>query len=345
MAKVFITGASGFIAQHIVKLLLEQGHQVIGTVRSQAKGEQLASYIPKQFKSSFTFEIVPDIAAPHAFDAALQRHQDIEFLLHTASPFTYDTVNPERDLIIPAIQGTKNILEGANKYCPQLQRVVITSSDAAIYSNVDERNNKLFFNEQSWNNIKYADAVKDAVAAYYGAKSFAEKLAWEFLLMETPRFDLVAVNPSYVFGPQSWFCDPAHLNVSNALIGDLLDKKQGAGESSSEVSFENEIGGFVDVRDVARAHLFAMTDANASGKRLFMTNGHFSVQMMLDLINQHFPQLHLIKGTPGSGEKDISVLAQVENKATKQLLPWEFNSLETIVVDTVQQILDSKSKL
>lgn len=40
---VFVSGASGFIAQNIVKLLIEKGYNVIGTVRTAEKGENLKS--------------------------------------------------------------------------------------------------------------------------------------------------------------------------------------------------------------------------------------------------------------------------------------------------------------
>lgn len=349
MTKVFITGASGFIAQHIVKLLVSKGYEVIGTVRSLAKGAQLSQQAektqinnnksdPNVTSGSFTYVVVPDIAAPNAFDKALEQHSDITYLIHTASPFTYDTTDPENDLVLPAINGTRNILESATNNCRSLKKIVLTSSDAAIYSNIDERNNQLSFNEKSWNDVKYEDAIKDAVGGYYGAKSFAEKLAWDFVDEQKPSWDLVAVNPSYVFGPQAYTCDPRHLNTSNALIGDLLEKKEGRGSSE----FENEIGGYIDVRDVAQAHVYAMEDVDKKciGKRLFLNNGQFSVQMMLDVINDKFPELGLIKGLPGSGVNDIKVLAKVDNSATKTILPWQFMKLDEIVVDTVQQILD-----
>ncbi|KAI5969952.1 GRP1 [Candida margitis] len=333
MTKVFVTGASGFIAQHIVKLLLESGYEVVGTVRSKEKGDALAKLVNNQ---NFQYVIVPDIGAYKAFDESLKQHNDVSYILHTASPFTYTTTHPEQDLIIPAIQGTRNILNAADTYAKQLKRLVITSSDAAIYSNVDERNNKLAFNEQSWNNIKYQDATVNAVTAYYGAKSFAEKSAWEFMEMKTPSFTLSAVNPSYVFGPQAYHCDPNHLNESNAIIGDLLNKH-------GNDTFENEVGGYIDVRDVAKAHVFAITNEDAANRRLFMNNGHFSVQMMLDIVNQKWPELNLIKGTPCSGPEDIKVLARVDNSATRKLLQWKFIDLETMVIDTVQQISSTKN--
>ncbi|KAK6460664.1 cinnamyl-alcohol dehydrogenase flavonol reductase [Scheffersomyces coipomensis] len=336
--KVFITGASGFIAQHIVKLFISNGYYVIGTVRSADKGEKLKANLKS---NNFKYEIVPDITAEGAFNEALKSNPNIKYLLHTASPFTYDTTDPEHDLIIPAIKGTENILNSVYEFQPSIEKVVITSSDAAIYSADDEQNSSLSFNEQSWNDISYRDSLKNAVSAYYGAKSFAEKLSWKFLEEKKPNFKLISVNPVYVFGPQAFLNEvKPTLNVSNELIHNLI--KIGPNDS-----FDNDKGGFIDVRDVAKAHLYAIEKEELIGKRVFMTNGHFSVQMMLDIINEKFPQLKskIPTGTPGSGPTDIKTLATVDNTQTRNLLKFEFISLDKIVTDTIQQVYDAKAKL
>jgi NADPH-dependent methylglyoxal reductase len=334
MSRVFITGASGFIAQHIVKLFISKGYHVIGTVRSAEKGERLVT----QLGSNFEYVIVPDIVTPGAFDEALQKHTNIKYLLHTASPFFYDTTDPEKDLIIPAINGTKNILNAAHTYRPEIKKIIITSSDAAIYSSVDEQNSALSFDETSWNNISYEEAVKDPVAAYYGAKSFAEKLAWEFLNNNKTSFSLTTVNPVYVFGPQAFDSDVGPvLNVSNELIHSLI-------KLTPEDEFVNDKGSFIDVRDVALAHLKAVEDDNLIGKRLFLSNGQFSTQMMVDVLNEKFPQLKgmIPKGSPGSGPADILTLATSNNDKTRELLGFEFIDFQKIIVDTIEQVLKVK---
>ncbi|KAK6456800.1 cinnamyl-alcohol dehydrogenase flavonol reductase [Scheffersomyces xylosifermentans] len=339
MVKVFITGASGFIAQHIVKLLIDNGYDVVGTVRSTTKGEALKSYL--NVGNRFHYEIVPDITSEGAFDEALKKNSGIKYLLHTASPFFYDTTDPEHDLIIPAINGTKNILNAVKKYRPEIEKVVITSSDAAIYNSEDEQNSSLSFDESSWNNISYEESLKDPIAAYYGAKSFAEKLAWKFLEEEKPNFKLISVNPVYVFGPQAFDGEVKEkLNTSNELIHTLI--KLGPNDQ-----FDNDKGGFIDVRDVAKAHLVALQRDDLIGRRLFMISGHFSTQMMVDILNSNFPELKgkIPVGNPGHGPQDIKTLAKVSNEKTRQLLGWEFNSLDTIVTDTIKQVLAVRGKL
>lgn len=341
MTTVLVTGASGFIAQHIVKLLISKNYSVVGTVRLSAKGDKLKANLDAMNAGKFEYSIVPDIAADGAFDKVFTKFPDISVVLHTASPFFYDTTDPEKDLVIPAIRGTENIMNAikaqvlASK-C-NIKRVVITSSDAAIYSSVDEQNAALSFDETSWNNISYEDAIKDPVSAYYGAKSFAEKAAWK--IAETPGFPKVsAVNPVWVFGPQAFDNEVSDvLNTSNEMIH-ILTKVGPDGH------FENDKGGFVDVRDVAKGHLAAFEEDYAIGKRLYMKNGEFSMQMMLDAMNKQFPQLRgkIPVGTPGSGSADILTLAKANNAATRELLGIKWVSLEQCVSDILSQLFARK---
>lgn len=334
---VLLTGASGFIAQHIAKLLVTEGYSVVGTVRLKNKGNQLVENLKKLGSGSFTYEIVSDIAEENAFDEAFSKHPEISVVLHTASPFFYDTKDPEKELILPAIRGTDNVFGVIKKQVDagtcKIERVVLTSSDAALYLAEDEQRKELHFDETSWNQITYEDAVKDPITAYYGAKTFAERKAWEFSKQDGFP-PLTAVNPVYVFGPQAFDTEAkGKLNTSNEMIRGLLLLDDGD-------TFSNETGGYIDVRDVARAHMLAFQEDQLMGKRLFMTNGNFSVQMMLDVIHKHFLQFSEVpKGNPGSGELDTTSLAKKDNKETRELVGFEFVPFEKMVVDVVGQIV------
>lgn len=331
---VLVTGASGFIAQHIVKLLVKEGYNVVGTVRLAAKGDKLKKNV-EGLGGSFVYELVPDISLENAFDKVFEKHTDLDVVLHTASPFFYDTEDPERDLVIPAIKGTESVflaiqkqVQGGNS---SIKRVVITSSDAALYSAETEQTSGLKFDESSWNSITYEDAIKDPISAYYGAKTFAEKKAWEFA-GKSGFPTVTAVNPVYVFGPQAFDNEAeGKLNTSNEMIRGLLSLKEGD-------DWSNDTGGYIDVRDVARAHFLAFEKPETAGKRLFMTNGKFSVQMMLDAVHKNFPGVAIPKGKPGHGEQDVAHMAETVNEKTRELLGFEFIPFEKVIVDTVKQI-------
>ena len=128
---VLVTGGTGYMASWIIKMLLEEGISVNATVRdpsniqkvdylktlAEASAEQL-----KLFKS--------DLLDAGSFDEPMQ---DCELVIHTASPFFITGIkNPEEELIRPAKEGTRNVLESAKRN-PTVKRVVLTSSLAAIY--------------------------------------------------------------------------------------------------------------------------------------------------------------------------------------------------------------------
>ena len=108
-------------------------------------------------------------------------------------------------------------------------------------------------------------------------------------------------------------------------------------------TFKNDAGGYISVNDIAKVQVYAIETDELVNKRLLMTNGYFTTQLLLDIVNKNFPELDLPKGNPGTEENDFKKLAKVSNNATKKLLPWEFESLESIVVSTVKQILDSRT--
>lgn len=344
MTTVLVTGATGFIAQHIVKLLISKGYNVVGTVRLDQKGQRLANNAKGAGPGKFEYSIVPDMVKKGAFDHVFVDFPQITVVLHTASPFLLDTTDYEKDLLIPAIEGTTNILTSIEAVTEsgacQIKRVVVTSSDAAIYSIADESNPALSFDETSWNNTTYEEALLlDSFNAYYASKAFAEKIAWKFAAKRSFP-PLSVVNPVFVFGPQAFASEVSStLNLSNETLNQVL-------KAGPDGQWSNDMGGFIDVRDIAKAHLAAFEQENTIGKRLYMTNGKFSVQMVLDIINSKIPKLRgkVPVGKPGTGPTDILALAKTNNDATRRLLDFDFISLEQCVIDVVDQVTASSPK-
>jgi len=82
-----------------------------------------------------TFAIVPDIAVSGAHDDAVKPYDDgtgLDFVVHTASPFHMDVTEPKSQMLDPAVQGTRGLLESVKKFAPTVKRVVVTSSFASI---------------------------------------------------------------------------------------------------------------------------------------------------------------------------------------------------------------------
>ena len=59
-----MTGGSGFVASHVLAVLLQRGHSVVVTVRSTEKGQWIAKAHPSYDKSKLDFVVVEDIRTP-----------------------------------------------------------------------------------------------------------------------------------------------------------------------------------------------------------------------------------------------------------------------------------------
>ena len=245
MSETFlISGATGFIASHTIDLLLQQGFNVIGTCRdpNNLSATQHLLDLPGA-KTNLT--LVPaDLLNENAFD---QYTGEADYVLHMASPFAVTVKNPERDLVTPAVNGTKSMLSAASK-SSRVKRVVVTSSMAAI---TDEPDGNHILTESDWN-------TKSSLTRnpYYYSKVLAERAAWDFHSTEKPRWSLVTINPFLVIGPSM----TNNINESNKVLFDIINGKFPAIMSLA--------WGFVDVRDVAFAHLQALVTPNAAGRYL-----------------------------------------------------------------------------
>ncbi|CCH57958.1 hypothetical protein TBLA_0A01590 [Henningerozyma blattae CBS 6284] len=334
---VLVTGATGFIAQHIVDALLKENYNVIGTARSQAKADNLLA----SFNSpNLSMEIVSDISDLNAFDDIFKAHANkIKYVLHTASPFHFNTTDYSKDLFIPAKNGTLGILQSIKKYAPQtVERVVVTSSQAATLDFTAPPSSKTVYTEKSWNPANEETKQMNAIMAYCTSKKIAEKAAWDFYNENKSqlKFKLSIVNPVFVFGPQLFDSSvSATLNTSCEVINQVLKT------TPKDQLKKDVMGEFIDVRDVARAHLDAFTKEETIEKRLLMNNGLFSEITIGNIINNDFPQ-YKGKIAPVADDTDLQndiAPYKCDNSVTKQILGWEFTSLQKSVDDTVAQIL------
>lgn len=335
---IFVSGATGFIAQNIVRQLIGANYKVIGSVRSNEKGERLLLNLKEsQLQAdNFQFEVVEDIGTEGAFDKALSSHPDVEVFIHTASPVKFDVNDIKKDLLDPAIYGTTNALKAIQKHGQNIKKVVVTSSLAAVAGSRTVLKQGELVTEQNWNPVTWEEALKDVSDGYAGSKKFAEETVWQFVKHEIPRFTVTTILPGVVFGPQAFSnFDKDGLNYSSEVINKLLKLKP-----------HNEVpqgaGLFVDVRDCAKAHIVAFQKDDAANKRLFAVAGRYNNQEVIDIIRSNFDELDQIlpKGNPEDAKKYSPRLDRYDQSVTRSVLDFEFIGLEKSVVDTVTQLLD-----
>ncbi|EDK43722.1 conserved hypothetical protein [Lodderomyces elongisporus NRRL YB-4239] len=334
---VFVSGATGFIAQHIVKQLLEDNYKVIGSVRSSEKGEHLKSLLANAGlkAENFSYEIVKDIAAKGAFDEALKAHPEVTVFLHTASPFHFNVQDVEKELLKPAEEGTTNALNAIKEYGKNVERVVVTSSYAAITGFADLATPGKTVDESSWNPITKEQSLRDAFNGYVGSKKLAEQIVWKYVETNKPKWGVSVINPVYVFGPQAFEVkDKSALNTSNEVINGILK----AGQDNSQPM--QVAGYFIDVRDVAKAHIVAFQKEDAIGQRLLLAAGPVTTEKILNIIKKDFSQIEL--PTLNESEKPDwdKIESIINNDKTKKILGFKFIDLKKSIDDTVSQILN-----
>lgn len=331
-SSVFVSGATGYIAQHIVKQLIDKGYNVVGSVRSEEKGENLKRLLNSD---RFTYEIIEAVEKEGAFDEALKKHPEVTVFIHTASPLYFDVKDIEKELLIPAVNGTKNALSSIKKYAPQVKRLVFTSSFAAIFPE-NGHDPKVTITEESWNNITWEQALSNPLFGYLGSKALAEKAVWEFVKNEKPNFVVSTINPVYVFGPQA-FDENAKgtLNVSAEVINSIINLKEG-----DEVPLTT--GGFADVRDVAKGHILAFEKEETKNQRLVLLSSKFTSQGILDILHEKFPEFaaKLPRGEPGVDNS--KKIATIDHLKSKEILGINYYSYEDTIVDSIKQILNNK---
>lgn len=243
---VLVTGASGFIAMHCVLQLLEQGYRVRGTLRSLSREPYLRDIFSSKVQIDGRLEFVQaDLTKDDGWERATE---GCEYVLHLASPFPAVAPEDENDLIIPAKEGTLRVLNASQ--ASGVSRVVLTSSVVAVW--LGHTNYGKTFDERDWSNLD------GKIDAYAKSKTIAEQAAWEFIKKQDSEIPmgLSVINPGFVLGP---LLDGTHVGTSADVIRNMM-----IGAYPGNPIYMLAI---VDVRDVAAAHLMAMTTPAANGNR------------------------------------------------------------------------------
>ncbi|MEV8371647.1 aldehyde reductase [Kribbella sp. NPDC056861] len=260
--RVLVTGGSGFIAGHCILKLLDEGYLVRTTMRSLDREAQLRSVLSQAGHEPG--DALTVVAADLESDAGwAEAVAGCDHVLHVASPLPHGIPDNEDDVIRPAREGALRVLRAARD--AGIKRVVLTSAFGAIgfgYGRTDHR-----FTEDDWSILD-----GPGINAYNKSKTFAERAAWDFVATEGGGMELVSINPVAVFGP-------------------LLSRSVSGGNDVVRRMLAGELPGFpdfwfpiVDVRDVAAAHVLAMTTPEAAGKRFIIGSGEGLTMKQIGLL-------------------------------------------------------------
>lgn len=332
---VCVTGASGFVGSQITRLLLERGYRVRGTVRTPEDREKY-DYLLSFPGADERFELTGgELLTEGSYDESVA---GCEYVIHTASPYVIDVDDPEQDLVKPAVEGTRNVLQSCSR-SDATRKVVLTSSMAAV---TDEPETDHVLTEEDWNEKSSLERNP-----YYYSKTRAEKAAWSYVDETDPNLDLVVINPFMVVGPSQ---SPS-LNTSNEIFVDLL-----TGEYPGIIRIT---WGFVDVRDVAEAHVRALEHSGAEG-RYICANRNASMKEIVELLRENgyddydLPSLDLAcsfgdyavklmsyfesAGTGSYLRTHVGREPNYDNSKIRDDLGMEFRDLEQTILETVEDL-------
>jgi|TARA_B000000437_G_scaffold59717_1_gene42919 dihydroflavonol-4-reductase len=327
MEKVLVTGSTGFIGLHCIHQLIEKGYSVNGTLRSKSREEEVRSSLKKANLSDANLSLYEcDLMSDDGWEKAID---GCDYVLHIASPFINGLPDHEDDLIKPALTGTQRILKLSAKN-PQIKKIIITSSFAAVG---DTFNGQTVFNESDW-----SDPNNNKISAYNKSKTLAEKSAWDFM-ESNPSFKLTVINPVGVIGPML----SDDIGTSNLFVKKILDGST-PGNPGLHI-------GFVDVRDVARAHVDSIKNEKSDNKRIILSKDEIWVSELSEILRnlgykapkRNIPKwlisvLSLFDKQLGGLIPMIGKVRNIESSIFSEVFDWELISIEESAKVTAEQL-------
>ena len=266
MSRVCVTGAAGFIASHVIIDLLEDGHVVHATVRDLGDDTKRAhlDVLEERYPGKLQcFEA--DLLEPGSLDAALE---GCDALIHTATAVILAAPDPQKQIIDVAVKGTQNVLDSVAR-TPSVKRIVMTSSIAAVMS-YDQQDRT--YTEDDW------CTSDDIWLDPYGmGKTQSERLLWRFVDEHADRVQAVAINPSVVIGPP---LAKHHIRSSLSFIRDLVGWSYPA---CAPMRLH-----LVDVGDVSKGHVRALTSDKAVGQRIIFSDRQKSILEISKVLSRQY---------------------------------------------------------
>lgn len=232
--KVLVTGATGFLGSWVVRNLVESGHTARVLCRKTSKLDNLEPLLGEHVEKAFG-----DVLDGASVKAALDGCQAV---IHTAGIPHFSPDDPDRMYRVNA-HGSGIVMEAA--LAAKVERAILTSSVAAMGGSETTR----VATEDTPTN------AEDIGLDYCRSKLHGER---EARAVADKGLSLVILRPVVVLGPGDLF------NSSTATVLGFVRKRM-------PVYVEGRAG-FGDVRDMAEAHVAALTQGRPG--ETYILGGH-----------------------------------------------------------------------
>ena len=332
--KVLLTGISGWIAKHTAIELLNQGYEVLGTVRNKDLIDQTKETIKKHAPIEKLSFIELDLLKDHGWEKAAK---GCKYIFHIASPFPMK-VSRDREFLLPvAVDGTLRVLNaGINA---GVEQIIKTSSIVAMFRKPN-RSNPYTFGENDWTDENWIEGVND----YFLSKTKAEKAAWELMESKGLKSKLTTINPGGVFG-------------------DALDKKGGTSIEYVRQFLKGKFPGapkfavlISDVKDIAKAHVACIGNNKVGGRRLIVGKEVKKLVELSQLMAEAMPEyakklpkkelpnfmVKLISYIDSSAKTmipDLGILMQTDTSYAEELLGFKFKPAKDCITENAKSVV------
>lgn len=267
---VLVTGATGYIAKHIVLQLLEAGHSVVASTRRPDREAELRSAMAAHLTDAGAQDrlrvVALDLMQDDGWDAAMD---GVDVVMHTASPFPLQQTVNEDSVIRTAVDGALRAVKAAKK--AGIRRVIMTSSTVAIM-NTTLPAGRTAYDERDW-----TDLDDPRSNGYVKSKTMAERAVWDWQAAEGAEMQITMINPGFVQG--------APLDTTYGTSLELMERVL----KGNDPMLPNFGFPVVDVRDVALAHIRAMDTDDSIGKRFIVAQDFMMFPRMAEIFEAMFP--------------------------------------------------------
>lgn len=332
--KVLLTGISGWIAKHTAIELLNEGYEVLGTVRNKDLIDQTKETIKKHAPIEKLSFIELDLLKDDGWDESAK---GCKYIFHIASPFPMK-VSRDREFLLPvAVDGTLRVLNaGINA---GVEQIIKTSSIVAMFRKPN-RSNPYTFGENDWTDENWIEGVND----YFLSKTKAEKAAWELMESKGLKSKLTTINPGGVFG-------------------DALDKKGGTSIEYVRQFLKGKFPGapkfavlISDVKDIAKAHVACIGNNKVGGRRLIVGKEVKKLVELSQLMAEAMPEyakklpkkelpnfmVKLISYIDSSAKMmipDLGILMQTDTSYAEELLGFKFKPAKDCITENAKSVV------
>ena len=269
--------------------------------------------------------------------------------MHVAAPLLDNPANTDfdRDFLQPGVQSNTSLLRSAAAYAPTVKSIAITGSVNSMTTGSPEELTATVFTNETWSNITQDDARKaqNAYISYCSSKKEAELAVWEFVKTEKPHFTVTVLLPALIFGPpiQS-ITSIKKMNYSSDVFYSLFNG------TYAEVPFTHSFlfPSYVDVRDLATAHVRALTVPGAANKRFLVGGMSLSASSMVSTLralsekSEEEGGIPALKGRlPEDTGKDVGVVpVRMEAGEGNEVLGLTLRSMQETFGDAARKVLE-----